>query len=254
MREARLTNCILTNAEVWYSLGNTEIANLEKVDTMFLRKVLSVPKSVSKESLYLELGLVPISVIIKSRRVIYLHYLANLKKGEMLYEVFKTQWQYPGKDDWTETVRADLTDLGLNLNLEHLRSISKNSFKRLVKLKSKQFALEGLSKMKEKHSKMKDLYYSELKMQNYFKDPKIPVEEAQNIFRFRTRSANFKENMKTKYKETLCPLCEIQPDSQAHSFKCSVVNEKINIDGNMKIFLMNKFRLKFLKYSWKSKT
>ena len=43
LREARLINCILTNAEVWYSLGNTEIANLEKVDTMFLRKVLSVP-------------------------------------------------------------------------------------------------------------------------------------------------------------------------------------------------------------------
>ena len=98
-----------------------------------------------KESIYLELGLVPISVIIKLRRVMYLHYLANLKKGEMLYEVFKTQCQYPRKDDWTETMRADLTELGLNPNLEHLRSISKNSFKRLFKHKSKQFALEYLS-------------------------------------------------------------------------------------------------------------
>ena len=79
---------------------------------------------------------------------------------------------------------------------------------------------------------MKDLNYSELKMQNYLKDPKISVEEAQNIFRFRTRSANFKENMKSKYAETLCPLCENQPDSQSHSFKCSIVKGKIKISGN----------------------
>ena len=232
LREARLINCILTNAEVWYSLGNTEIANHEKVDTMFLRKVLSVPPSVSKESLYLELGLIPISVIIKSRRVMYLHYLANLQKDEMLYKVFIAQWQYPGKDDWTEIVRADLLDLGLTLKLDYLRGISKNSFKRSVKVKSRQFALDYLLKVKEKHTKMKDLNYSELKMQNYLKDPKISVEEAQNIFRFRTRSANFKENMKAKYAEILCPLCENQPDSQSHSFECSIVKEKIKISGN----------------------
>ena len=79
---------------------------------------------------------------------------------------------------------------------------------------------------------MKDLNYSELKMQNYSKDPKISVEEAQNIFRFRTRSANFKENMKAKYAETLCPLCENQPDSQSHNFEYSIVKEKIKISGN----------------------
>ena len=78
----------------------------------------------------------------------YLHYLANLQKDEMLYKVFIAQWQYPGKDDWTEIVRADLLDLGLTLKLDYIRGISKNSFKRSVKVKSRQFALDYLLKVK----------------------------------------------------------------------------------------------------------
>ena len=81
LREARLINAILTNAEVWYSLGNREIADLQQVDYMMLRKVLAVPSSVSIESLYLELGIIPLNIILKSRRINYLHYLANQKEN-----------------------------------------------------------------------------------------------------------------------------------------------------------------------------
>ena len=85
LRDARLINGILTNAEVWYSLGKMEVAELEKVDKLFLRKLLAVSDAVPSESLYLELGLIPISVILKSRRVLFLHYLIKLNKDEMLF-------------------------------------------------------------------------------------------------------------------------------------------------------------------------
>ena len=35
LKEARLINGILTNAEIWYSLGNSDIESLEKVDKNF---------------------------------------------------------------------------------------------------------------------------------------------------------------------------------------------------------------------------
>ena len=47
---------MLTNSEIWYSLRKTEIAELEEVDKLLLRRVLEAPTSVCIESLFLELG------------------------------------------------------------------------------------------------------------------------------------------------------------------------------------------------------
>ena len=231
LREARLINGILTNVEVWYSLGNKEIAELENIDKIYLRKVMAAPQSVSTESLYLELGLVPISAIIKQRRVMFLHYLANLKEDELLFKVFIHQWNYPVKGDWTESVRSDLADFGLSFTLDQLKLVSKRSFKKSIKIKTKEFAFKTLLEKKDGHSKMKDLHYNELKLQSYLKDPGISVSEAQDLFKFRTRSANFKENMKSRFFQRICPLCGTHPDSQSYSFECSTIKENINIVG-----------------------
>ena len=71
--------------------------------------------------MYLELGLIPISIIIKARRVKYLHYLVQLNENEMLSKVFNTQWKFPTKDDWTTQVQKDLTDLNINLSIEEIK-------------------------------------------------------------------------------------------------------------------------------------
>ena len=84
LREAEFINGILTNAEVWYGIKQSEIDELEEVDKLLLRRVLGAPESSCIESLYLELGLVPIRVIIKARRVKYLHYLTKLDERHPL--------------------------------------------------------------------------------------------------------------------------------------------------------------------------
>ena len=65
---------MMSSAETWCDLRKHEIEKMEEVDKMLLRKILDAPMSTCIESLYLELGLVPISIILKSRRI---HYLAN---------------------------------------------------------------------------------------------------------------------------------------------------------------------------------
>ena len=47
----------------------------------------------------------------------------------------------------------------------------------------------------------------------------ISVEEAKNLYRFQTRVAKFKENFKNGYVANACPLCLVQPDTQAHSLQ-----------------------------------
>ena len=232
LREAELINGILTNADVWYGLKQSEIEELEEVDKLLLRRVLGAPESSPIESLYLELGVTPIGIIIKARRVVYLHYLAQLKENEMLGKMFMTQWKFPAKDDWTTQVQKDLKDLEIDMSLGEIMKKSVYSFKRIVKIKAKEYTLDYLLNMKEEHSKMENLSYIELKLQNYLKDDQITVQEAKNLFRFRTRGAKFRSNMKNNYEMSVaCPLCHLQLDTQQHSVQCPVVLGKVRVKG-----------------------
>ena len=159
----------------------------------------------------------------------------------MLSKVFKTQWKYPVKDDWVNQVQQDLKDLDMILNLEEIRSKSTYTFKKQVKIKSKEFALEQLLILKSKHSKMENLEYTEIKLQNYLSNDSITVQEAKNLFKYRTRVAKYQANMKNNPKLSLtCPFCKVQPDTQIHSAQCHVVQSKVDVRGNYKdIFLDN---------------
>ena len=215
LREAELINGMLTNAEVWYGIKKSEIDELEMVDKLLIRRIFGAPESACIESLYLELGVIPIGIMIKARRITYLHYLVRLEEKEMLSKVFKIQWKYPVKDDWILQVQQDLKDFGIVLNLEEIKGKSPYTFEKHVKIKSKEFALEQLLKLKSKHSKMENLDYSELKLQKYLNNPLITVQEAKNLFKFRTRVANFQAKMKNNPRFSLtCPFCKVQPDTQ----------------------------------------
>ena len=85
LREAMFLNGILTNVETWYGLTKSEVEELELVDRLLLRRILSVPVSTCTEALYLETGCFDISSIIKGRRVKYLHCMVNSDKKGMLY-------------------------------------------------------------------------------------------------------------------------------------------------------------------------
>ena len=98
----------------------------------------------------MELGILPLGVVIKKRRLQYLHNLVNRKKEEMLYQVFLTQWNNPTKGDWTETVKKNLAEFGFTEEYEFLKNISKLSFKSTLKKKAKEVALDELLEKKIK--------------------------------------------------------------------------------------------------------
>ena len=65
LRETELINGMLTNAEVWYAVSKPELDELEEVDKLLLRRIFNANTSTPIESLYLELGLIPLHIIIK---------------------------------------------------------------------------------------------------------------------------------------------------------------------------------------------
>ena len=233
-REAMFLNGILTNSEIWYNLSESDINEFESLDRLLLRRILNVPVSTPKEALYLELGILPIGWIIKSRRINFFHYLVNRDEEEMLYKFFLTQFNKPCRGDWTETVKQDLEDLGVKWDFDFLKSKSKDAFKRLVKNKVKEVALEDLKAKQKQHSKMENIQYIELKQQKYFSIGKIGVEEIRNIFRFRVRMAKYGENFRGILKNVMCPLCYSHLDSQSQSFQCKELRSKIDIRCDIK--------------------
>ena len=68
-----------------------------------------------------------------------------------------------------------------------------------------------------------------MEIQSYFLLPEIKVDQARNIFRFRTRMAPLGENFRGYKDSVICPLCKDDLDSQHHSFQCQVMNERVDI-------------------------
>ena len=228
LREAIFLNGILTNSEIWYGLTRSEIEELESVDRLLLRRILSLPISTPKEALYLETGCADIETVIKGRRIKYLHYLANCDKNSMQYKFFKAQWDFPAKGDWTRQVQEDLSDFDIEENLSLLEEVSKASFKTRINKTAKEYSLEKFRKLKLSHSKMKNLYYPELNLQSYLKLNELNVDECKTILLWRLRMAKFGANYGDKSK--LCPLCSEHEDSQEMFYKqCSVAKEAVEI-------------------------
>ena len=164
-RESKFLNGILTNCDIWYGITKDEINQFESLDRSLLRKILNVPISTPTESLYLELGIMDIETTVKARRINYLHYLCKRNDSEMLSKFFRTQWKYPtNKKDWTELVKSDLDEFEIPVDLEFIVSKSKWSWANLVKGKSKEVAWKKFMEAKMDHSKMDNLWYSQLRI------------------------------------------------------------------------------------------
>ena len=108
-----------------------------------------------------------VEVNIKMRKCNCLHYLVSENENSMLFNFFSTQWKYPAlKNEWTEQVKQDLTDFGLSTDLNQVKSKSKSGYKNQVRIKAKGFAFLSFLEKKQGHTKLDNLFYRELKLQD----------------------------------------------------------------------------------------
>ena len=214
LRDSMLINGILTNAEIWYNLTKNEIEEFESLDRLFFRRLLEVPITTPTEAYYLECGVLPINVIVKARRINYLHSILKKDKSGMVYSFFIAQWYSPSKGDWTEQVQQDLIDFKIPCSFQSIESKSAEAFKKLVKRQAKEYALGGLQEKKAKHSKMDNVSYTNLESQDYFRSDQISNDQERMIFKYRTRMERFGENFRGGQNIVMCLLCLLHPDSQ----------------------------------------
>ena len=132
--------------------------------------------------------------------------------------------------DWISQVLKDLKYLKMNLEVQDIKEMKKSKLKKLLDKAVEDKAFEELQLQKGKHSKVMKLSYSKLKMQKYLKGNKnnIKIEEAQMIFKLRSRMADVKVNFRNKYEVLECDICKDEEETQKHILECDEILKNTN--------------------------
>ena len=219
-------NATLFNSEAWHNVAITDIKRLEKVDEGLLRKILKCHGKTPIEMLYLETGALPLRFLISNRRILYYHTIIKRNDHELTKQVLLTQKKSPCNGDFIQLIESDCKNF--SIDIDTIEKQSKQSVKRIVRRKAKEAALNYLFQMKEKHTKVQNIKYTELRQQNYLKSILFSNEEANLLFDLRTKtSKNFKSNFPNFNNACLhCPLIcwginELPLfDTQEHILEC----------------------------------
>ena len=236
LRNALLISSVLSNSEVWYGLTKYDTGLLEQLDEMWIRNLFVCSRNVSKDLLYLELGLVPIRYIIKARRQIYLHHILQQKEDSLLYSFFVAQMKSPNTNDWVSTMLEDQEELGIDLGLQEIKAMTKSRFSSLVREKTQEQALFYL--LEKKHSRTSEnakgklINYSNLKMTDYLSsiDTDMSIDEKKWLFLCRIEDIDLQSNRKWNNEDTYCKSCPNEIFTQRHLLYCKyLMGKKQNI-------------------------
>ena len=232
-RDSILKCKLLLNSEVWHSLTLQQISVFEVVDRTYLRWILNSHPIVAIEVLHFETGTQPLKYGIIRKRLMYLWKILHSEESELIHRVYTIQELSSHQGDWVRLVQDDKNKLELDLKNEEIMELSKSMFKTIVDKKIERYALIELNKMKMKHSKSGYLKSSSFKAASYLVDSNFTKNEAQLLFKLRSKTLNVKLNFQSKenahLQENLCRTCHLFPESQGHLIQCPQIVPKLKV-------------------------
>ena len=104
--------------------------------------------------------------------------------------------------------------------------MSKFRFQAKVKKAVKKKAFEDLIKLKNTHNKVKNINFSEFKMQGYLKTTLLSNHEAKFLFHSRCRMLPVRTNYGSSFSEHFCPLCKTIEDTQSYLLFCDTLENQ----------------------------
>ena len=224
LRETLFLSSLLLNSEAWYSIDKKSIEELEKVDNILLKKILELPSSTPAAFVHLELGTLPIRYVIMTRRLLFLQYILKEKGDSLIHSFLVAQMEDTKKGDWWETVQNDIVEIKLNVSLSEIIKMSEESFKALVKTHVAKAALLWLNNEKQRSKKIRNIEYSDLKIQEYLKSDNLNVDQRKLLAHLRGQMVKVRANYSKMYETIFCSLCEQSGkkfvDSQEHLLHC----------------------------------
>jgi hypothetical protein len=120
----------------------------------------------------------------------------------MVYKVWESTRQNPLNNDFVKTCKKYLKKLDINLTLEQIGLLSSLSITKL-KEKTADAAFKYLLEIKNTQTKISNIKYDNLEMQQYLVDGNRNTEISKFIFKARSLTLNLKNQKSWKYLDTL---------------------------------------------------
>ena len=142
------------------------------------------------------------------------------------------QQKSPNKGDCVLQIITDFEFIDEQINEDFIRNTSKEEYSKYIKLKVEKATFRKYLQMKESSkTKLKDLTYEKLLMQDYLKSYKFSLEEKKLLYSLRSKCYPAKENFKKMHEGNLnCSLQCGQLETQNHIFEnCTKIFSLINI-------------------------
>jgi hypothetical protein len=226
LRASLLLSSLLLNSEAWVNLTDRDIRELEKTDEILLSKILECEANTSNTFKYLELGIVPIRFEIMKRKIIFLQYILKQDKESMMFKVFKATCENPIKNDFVEKCKKYLQQLNIKMSFEEIGQMSNMKFKNIVKQKTEEAGFKYLLIEKNKQTKIADLNYENLEMQEYLNDGNRNTRISKLIFKARGRNLNIKMHKKWKYSDAICVGCGKNDETENELLLCAGLGDR----------------------------
>ena len=159
-----------------------------------------------------------------------LHNILTSKDDRLLRKIVEDQIAYPWEGNWYEGVKPTCQKYGLEL--DEIRSWSKNECKRIMKKKVKEVIQKKLEDAKKDMTKMR--FLKSFEIENYI--DKVNYDECVTLLKLRLNMIETKCNYKGKFQNDLsCPLCKTALDTTEHLIECQGLNvvNKITLTSNI---------------------
>ena len=229
LRSSLLLSSLLLNSEAWVNLSEQNIRGLEQTDEILLSRILDSEANTSNIFKYLELGVCPVRFEIMKRKILFLQYILKQEESSMIHKVFKATCEHPIKNDFVQTCQKYLETLEINMTFEEIKQMSEFKFKKMVKQKTMIAAFKYLIEQKNKpgkHTKIKNIEYKQLGIQEYLLEGNFNTELSKVIFKMRGKTLEIKDHKKWKYDDNLCVGCSTNIETENELLSCPGYCEK----------------------------
>ena len=176
-------NGSLTNMETWPHCTEKRIETFERIEQTLFRRVLKAHSKTPIESIYLELGVVPLRFHLMKRRIMYLYTIIQRDDMEITKQVVLAQKRDSRKGDFYSQVKQDMDSI--SISFEELAGVTNSErLKEILALKINDLAFEYLIVKAQNHSKVNDKIYTNCEGCAHYSDPRFTPDITNPLFKF----------------------------------------------------------------------
>ena len=188
---------VIHNFEAWSDLSPKDVADLQKAQLSYLRRVLEVPRSTPTAGLYPETGILLIEYEIHIKQLVFLKHILDKDSTDPVAQMYNEMYKFQNEPNWVNNVFELRSRYNLPLNDMNVKSMTRNDWKIFEKNRVKSCAFEKLLFQCSSNRKTNQLSNKRLEAQNYLTS--LGSSEARIIFKVRVRMLDMKTNFKRKY-------------------------------------------------------